>query len=99
MSAQTYNIRRRSSWSVFLACIVAVLTLSACTQHTDEISDTEKEYVRNLISEAKSNADSLQALNERNCATATSSTMPSAFTPTDWSVRSLSTTPSKVCRL
>ena len=57
MSAQTYNIRRRSSWSVFLACIVAVLTLSACTQHTDEISDTEKEYVRNLISEAKSNAD------------------------------------------
>ena len=65
MSAQTYNIRRRSSWSVFLACIVAVLTLSACTQHTDEISDTEKEYVRNLISEAKSNADSLQALNDR----------------------------------
>ena len=110
MSAQTYNIRRRSSWSVFLACIVAVLTLSACTQHTDEISDTEKEYVRNLISEAKSNADSLQAVTstalfsrakswERNCATATSSTMPSAFTPTDWSVRSLSTTPSKVCRL
>ena len=63
MSVQTYNIRRRSSWSVFLACIVAVLTLSACTQHTDEISDTEKVYVRNLISEAKSNADSLQALN------------------------------------